>query len=330
MRSGTSITLILSLLSFIGRAQDIDSTASTFFQFQQEGLLSNRSLWTFEDNPALAGFDRKLNLTYDYSAQNLSVIQWYDGDSSLAFQQHSGMMDLSFGGDKENFGAGIAYRHVKNGRYHYHRITWAHSYRLSFDKHNLIFGLSSTVFLSNLNWDVLSFSDSYDPRFGFIYPSSEQRPPSTSAYDIAITAGLNYDWERLVIGYSFQWGPRHLYTVRVGAAGEENDLIHHFRTGYHIRLPDDVSITPEVLIRNDRYGLWKFTPAVTINYKRIGYGQIALVNLNALRVSVGYLWNETIGINVSIARYVDQVDSRVFGLASVQAGFRFQISTRRK
>lgn len=308
-----------------------DSTTTQPFQFQQEGLLSNRSLWTFEDNPALAGFDRKLNLTYDYSAQNLSIIRrTFEGDSVLAFQQHAAMLDLPFGGDLENFGAGLSYRNVRNDSYRYHQLVWAHSYRLEVDEHKVIFGSSYSLYFSDLKWEYLSFGDMYDPRFGLIYPSNEQRPPSTNKFDFALAVGMNYNWKRIVFGYSFRYGPRELYTVRVSAAADENRFIHNLRTGYHFGLPDDVSITPEILIRNDRHGIWKFSPAVTVNYRRIGYGQIALDNLNVLRVMAGFLWNERLGINVSFGSYLNQVNARVFGLATVQAGMRFQIATRQK
>ncbi|MFT5019937.1 MAG: hypothetical protein ACI9CU_001329, partial [Polaribacter sp.] len=147
--------------------------------YSQEDKIYNRSVWTFVDNPALAGFDRKLAFGYRFRMKNLAMgVPNDNGNLEVAFMKHEAFVDLPFGGPKQNWGLGLHYSHEKELRHRYHRVQLAQSHRVKLIKdHYLVIGLSFTVLFSRLDsWDDLIFGDMIDPRYGLVYPTNELRP----------------------------------------------------------------------------------------------------------------------------------------------------------
>lgn len=70
--------------------------------YTQEDKIYNRSVWTFADNPALVGFDRKMAFAYRFRAKNLSMgVPNDEGNLELAFMKHEAFIDYGFGGKKK-------------------------------------------------------------------------------------------------------------------------------------------------------------------------------------------------------------------------------------
>ena len=290
------------------------------FQFNQSGFITNRSLISFEDNPALAGFDRKFNAAYSYKAQNIGF--------GNRFRVHSGMMDIAFGGDKQNWGAGVAYKHVKEGSFVYHQVIHAHSARAQIGNHNLLFGVKGGVAISNLEWDYLTFPDMVDPRFGFIYPTNEVKPASTDYIVAIVGTGLRYYWNRLSFDYSYEYRAAQKYTLNVPSL--ENTHLHVLKTAYHFKLGKTVNLTPEFLLFNNKYSKWNFTPAISVSFKNHAFAQFAFYHLNQMRIKLGYQFRELIAMTISCSTYLSEETNQALGIASVEGGVRIQLKTLRK
>lgn len=144
--------------------------------YSQEDKIFNRSVWTFIDNPALAGFDRKLAIAYRFRMKNLAMgVPNKRGNMELAFMKHEAFVDLSTGGPKQNWGVGLYYSHEKELLHLYNTVQLAHSLRINLIKqHYLLLGVSAELQFSKLDsWDKLTFGDMIDPRYGYVYATQE-------------------------------------------------------------------------------------------------------------------------------------------------------------
>lgn len=313
--------------------------------FTQEDKIYNRSVWTFADNPALAGFDRKLAFAYRFRAKNLSMgVPNDDGNLELAFMKHEAFIDYGFGGKKKNWGIGLYYNNEKEFQHTYHRAILSTSYRIQIKEHHLILGLAGGFQSTTLNnWDSFRFSDEYDPRYGFVYPTQEVRPSQLTRLPF-VQFGLRYIWKRLFFGYALQNGPNGALALY----GPPTDAIHNkLRIGYHILVEDDLTITPEfVTIVSTTYynasgvpGILKgkatnnyplFSGYVTFTYKDIAFGQLGIVNHNQMALNIGYQFRDLLVIYVATSGYFEEAMAEIGGWASIEGGMRIQIRTSKK
>ena len=294
--------------------------------YSQEEKIYNRSVWTFLENPAIAGFDRKLNVGYRYVAEKLSMGYYRPEDNFpvLDFQQHHVAIDAAFGGKNKNWGVGAAYSLVREGNYAYHRAVWSHSYKIHLPKgHRLIFGHGVEVYVSSLNWQRLTFGDMIDPRYGYVYPTNEVSP-NTSRVIVNYNFGMRYSWKRLSFDYVFQNGPDGLYAY-AGANDPQN--LHRLKILYHFYVDDDITITPEFVTQNNRVNVWRVHPITTITYQDMLYGQIGFFDFNRLQLKVGYQFKNHFTIEFGASAYTDQAMAEIAGLATAEAGIRYQVST---
>ncbi|MCB9192534.1 MAG: type IX secretion system membrane protein PorP/SprF [Flavobacteriales bacterium] len=335
MRSG--LLLLLLLLSTALFAQEKpDSTATPQPEwdtknYTQVDKIYNRSVWTFVDNPALAGFDRKLAVAYRYRMKNLKMgVPNKKGEMVLAFQQHEAFVDLPFGGPKQNWGMGLYYAYEKELQHTYHRVQMARSLRIRLVKeHYLILGLSFGVQFSDIDWNTLSFGDQIDPRFGFIYATQELNRTGNRIVSL-INGGLRYYWKRLAFDYSVQYGPNGVW----GLAGyDPNILRNRFKLVYHINAGDDVTISPEFagnltliptnMLRNARFGL--YSGFLTITYKDMVSGQLGISDSNSLRFRALYQFRDMLVFQVGLSSYLNRNMREIAGLGGIDVGIRYQI-----
>ncbi|MBI1286766.1 MAG: type IX secretion system membrane protein PorP/SprF [Flavobacteriales bacterium] len=312
--------------------------------YTQEDKIYNRSVWTFVDNPALAGFDRKLAVAYRYRMKNLAMgVPNKDGNLTLAFQRHEAFVDLPFGGPKQNWGMGLYYSYEKELQHTYHRIQMARSFRIQFPKgHNLILGFSVGVQLAKLNnQDRLTFPDMIDPRSGFIYSTWEPRRWDHMAIPY-LNGGIRYYWKRFVFDYAVQLGPSGVWAL--AGAPRTSDVRNKFKAAYHFNVGDDVTISPELVGEiityygvfypngpdkphinkaTNNFGL--FSGYVTITYKDMVYGQIGVADLNRWSFRAGYQLKDYLVIQLGVSSYLNPTMEKIGGLASVDGGIRYQI-----
>jgi hypothetical protein len=293
--------------------------------YTQEDKIYNRSVWTFADNPALAGFDRKLNVSYRYVAEKLGMgyRDYYDDKPHLYFERHHANIDAAFGGKNKNWGVGAAYSHVQNGSYDYHSVNWSHSYKIQLPKgHRLLIGHGVAFHFSRLDWNRLTFGDMIDPRYGFIWATNMIRP-DTSRVVASLDFGLRYSWKRLSFDYVFQYGPNGLYAY---LAYPDVHYIHRLKVLYHFYAGDEITITPEFIIQNNRVNVWRVNPIATVTYRDMFYGQLAFFDFNRMRLRVGYQFRDHFTIELGASAYTDRKLARIAGLASAEVGIRYQLS----
>lgn len=298
--------------------------------YSQEDKIYNRSVWTFADNPALTGFDRKLNLLYRYEAQNFALgVENDNGKMVLAFQQHHAQIDAAFGGTKKNWGVGAAYSNVKEGLYDYHQILLAHSFRVKIKDHQLLFGYSAGVRIADMDWDYerLVFRDEIDPRYGLVYPTNEVRRFDNKLVTPFHGPGFRYVWKRLAFDYSFQYGPHGAYAY---TAVPDLQLKHRLKILYHFKVDQDVTLTPEFVAFNNRQNIWRFSPVVTVTYRDMLYGQLGFLELSRLRLKVGYQFQDRFTVEIASSAYTNPDMVKVAGLATAEIGARYQFNFKKR
>ncbi len=293
----------------------------------QADKIYNRAVWTFADNPALAGFDRKLNVAYAFKALNLSQGYRVDYTTTLANWNHAANIDFAFGGTKKNWGTGLHYMY-KNAFYHkYQRIQWAHSYRITLGQHHILLGHSiGAQFITSNGWNTFTFPDMIDPRSGFIYETQEIRRFDHLGM-ANVGAGLRYNWRRLSIDYAYQYEPDELLAF-MGASRSFN--FHRLKAVYHIYVGDEVTISPECVVFNNDLDMWRFSPYVTITYRDMAFGQLGFEELGRLSFRAGYQFKDIASIMVGFSSYTDEVMVNIAGVASVDIGVRYQLNIRKK
>ena len=334
MRSKILFLLFLPALLF--GQEKVDSTAEQLPEwdtknYSQEDKIFNRSVWTFVDNPALAGFDRKLAVAYRFRMKNLSMgVPNDEGNLKLAFMKHEAFVDLSTGGPKQNWGAAIYYSNEKELQHSIQHIVSASSFRISIKNHHLILGAKATVQFSKLNdWNRLTFPDMIDPRSGFVYETQEIQPNETYAFAY-FGAGLRYYWKRFSFDYAVDWKPNSGWEI---TGAPTRVLSNKFRTTYHFNVGDGITITPEVtgVIQsigngfNSKHHLGFFSAYTTITYKDIAYGQLGVADLNRLSFRAGYQLKDMLVVEAGMTSYLDKTMEKIGGLASVDVGIRYQI-----
>lgn len=330
-------TLILILLPLIGFSQEkADSIVSLVSEWEsenytQEDKIYSRSVWTFIDNPALAGFDRKLAVAYRFRMKNLAMgVPNDEGNLELAFMKHEAFVDLPFGGPKQNWGMGLYYAHEKELTHRFHTVQMARSLRIKLvDSHFLTLGFSFGLQFSKLdNWEGLTFGDMIDPRFGFIYNTNEIEP-NTSRLVAILQGGLRYNWKRFSFDYSFHQGPNGLG----GLTGSSSILVaNRIKTAYHFNVGDGVTISPEISlnitnvnVRSNQLATSILSAFATISYKDIVYGQLGVADLNRFTFRAGYQVKDYLVIELGGSSYINETMVKIAGPASVQAGIRYQI-----
>lgn len=328
-------TLLMLLIPFLAFGQEkVDSVKTpepewSTKDYSQEDKIFNRSVWTFVDNPALAGFDRKLAVAYNYRMKNLKMgVPNDEGNLELAMMKHEAYLDFPFGGPKQNWGAGFYYAFEKEFQHRYHTVQTARSFRIRLRKeHYLILGFSFGVQFSKLeDWERLTFPDMIDPRAGFVYQTNEIKPNTERIIGI-IQAGIRYYWKRFSFDHSYHQGPNGLGGLR----GLSSIIFaNRFKTVYHVNVGDGVTVSPEVVINLTNYNLRTggstiFSAFATITYKDMAYGQLGVADMNKLSFKAGYQLKDMIVIQIGLTSYLDKTMEKIGGIASVDAGIRYQI-----
>jgi type IX secretion system PorP/SprF family membrane protein len=126
-----------------------------------------------------------------------------------------------------------------------------------------------------VDWDRLSFGDLIDPRYGFIYPVAETRPPSTkSFFDCGI--GTAVYMKNFYIGFAIDHlnQPEESFISSVPAGNLESKLV--LNAGSNIPIGDSekqYSVNPDIIyIRQGDYDY--AIPSITfrLKYFLIGSG----------------------------------------------------------
>lgn len=288
--------------------------------YGQEGRIYNRIHHFFESNPALAGFDRRLNVRYGFTAEKLSLGYYAsDGTYRHAFQEHRVAIDGPFGIRSDRWGTGLAYVRRQEGRRIVQQVHFAHSGRIDMGHHHLILGGGVQWNLGQFDQDNLLWPDMIDPRVGTIYQTT-QFDYYTDLNHIALKLGMRYYWKRLRFDYDFSYGPSDPFAF----AGMPTTLNYHrFVTAFHIRVNQFISLTPEILLRNTELERWLASASVIITYRDAAYFQLGLADHNRMTFALGGQIMNWVTLQAASSFYTDPVMAEIAGVATVEARLWF-------
>ncbi len=126
-------------------------------------------------NPAFAGSARCPRLSLNYRNQWPALSRAYI-TSSASYDQH---FDAITGG----VGLLVLSDKAGDGALTKTQISGMYAYQLNINrKFSMRFGLQATYIQEHLDWDKLTFGDEIDPRYGFVYPTQEQRPVESRSF----------------------------------------------------------------------------------------------------------------------------------------------------
>jgi hypothetical protein len=316
--------LLLALASGLSVAQDSTgvwtSSSWTKMGYGQEGRIYNRIHHFFENNPALAGFDRRLNVRYGFTAEKLSLgYHASDGTFRHAFHEHRVAVDGPFGIRSDRWGMGLGYVRRQEGRHILQQVHFAHSGRIDFRNHHLILGGGVQWSMGAFDWDNLLFGDMIDPRYGAIYQTQHVRPSHT-LNRIGLLFGMRYYWKRLRFDYSFRYGNDDPFAF----AGMSIPLyLHRFVTAYHFKVDDDITLSPEVMVHNNELKRWLASAAVAVTYRDAAYFQLGLADHNRMTFALGGQIRDWVTLQAGSSFFTDPVMVEIAGVATVEARLWF-------
>ncbi|MBI1286764.1 MAG: hypothetical protein GC178_04220 [Flavobacteriales bacterium] len=266
-------------------------------------------------NPAFAGFDRRLQFGYYYEGQNLKVPEGYD-TKKAGFWNQTAIIDFAFGGKRKNIGVNISYNGGQRLISDYHRVQIAHSYRFHLRNHKFILGAGIRYLMLKGGSDAAAYGDMLDPRYGFVYPTQEflkQDSLQLAEY----SAGLIYNWKRLFLGYAFRYEDRSLLT----AAGKDLHPVHHLNAMYTLNYGATGQFAAAFTAEYDGFR-WYLEPALVVMLKNIFFLKFSSPNVSQFKTELGLqLWNFRAVYSCSF--YFNQYAINTYGVASMSGGLRY-------
>jgi type IX secretion system PorP/SprF family membrane protein len=136
-------------------------------------------------NPAFAGSARCPRVSINYRNQWPALKETYI-TTSAGYDQHFDVM---------NGGLGLLFLNDKagEGAITTTNISGMYAYQLNVNrKFSMRFGLQATYVQKRLDFNKLTFGDMIDPRYGFVYPTTELRPTETRNFMDFSTGVLAY------------------------------------------------------------------------------------------------------------------------------------------
>ncbi|MCF8255921.1 MAG: hypothetical protein K9J06_00080 [Flavobacteriales bacterium] len=316
--------LLMILAHSLAVAQDSTGvwTSSSWrpINYGQEGRIYNRIHHFFESNPALAGFDRRLNVRYGFMAEKLSLGYYAsDGTYRHAFQEHRVAIDGPFGIRSDRWGTGLAYVRRQEGRHILQQVYFAHSGRIDMGQHHIILGGGLQWNLGEFDQDNLLWPEMIDPRYGAIYQSTHGRYHS-DLNRIGFKLGTRYYWQRLRFDYDFRYGPDDPFAF----AGMPTTLwFHHFVTAYHFKVDDDFTLSPEIMVHNNELERWFASGFLSITYRDAAYFQLGLADHNRMTFALGGQIKSWVTLQAGSSIYTDPVMAEIAGAATVEVRLWF-------
>lgn len=321
-----AMNMLFLILGLAVRGQEVADTTGvwtssswTQADYGQEGRIYNRIHHFFENNPALAGFDRRLNVRYGFTAEKLSLgYHASDGTFRHAFHEHRVAVDGPFGIRSDRWGMGLAYVRRREGRHLRQQVEFAHSGRIDMGRHHLIFGAGAQLNLSELDQGDLLFGDMIDPRYGAVYQTA-QWPLSGRSTILGLSVGMRYYWRRFRFDYNYRQEPR----VFAYAGVSPVRYFHRFATAYHFRIDEDITLSPEVLVSDNVSRTWLASAFVTVTYRDVAYCQLGLADHNRMTFALGGQIKEWVTLQAGSSFYTDPVMVEIAGVATVEARLWF-------
>ena len=314
MRSLLLLFFLVPILAFGQEAID-SAEQQVHIPKYQEGNPWNGTVVSAMQNPAFAGFDRRLQVSYSYEGQNLKVPEGIE-TKKAAFWNQKAEIDFAFGGQRDNIGVNISYNGGQRLITDYHRVQLAHSFRFHLKEHKFILGAGMRYLqLSGGNWSM-TYGDMIDPRYGFVYATQERIGYNQDSISLEYSAGLIYNWKRLFFGYAFRYEHRSLLLPAA------NDLagVHHLHASYHLRFGRAGGLVAGLTAEYDSFN-WYIEPTLIASWKFL-YVKASVPNLTQVRAELGLqVWR--VRVLFAISSYYNKYQVRQNGVAAMYGGIRY-------
>ena len=266
-------------------------------------------------NPAFAGFDRRLQFGYSYEGEKLNVAEGYD-TKNAGFWNQSAIVDFAFGGRRKNIGINITYNGGQRLITDYHRVQVAHSYRFHLKEHKFILGVGVRYLKLKGGSDSFTYGDMIDPLYGFVYQTSEFYGPDSVQF-AEYSAGLIYTWKQLFFGYAFRYEHRSLLTP----AGKDFHPVHHLHANYNLDFFAAGQMAVGFTAEHNGFH-WYMEPSLLVMWKQILFVNLSAPDLKQFKTEVGLqIWH--FRAVYSFAFYFDQYANDTFGVAAMSGGLRY-------
>jgi hypothetical protein len=309
--------LFLLISSAVSGQDKADSIAVPPETHHLEGNPWNGTIISAMQNPAFAGFDRRLQLGYYYEGEKLKVPEGYD-TKKAAFWNQTAIVDFAFGGKRNNIGVNVTYNSGQRLISDYHRLQVAHSYRLHFREHRFILGLGLRYLKLIGGATAATYGDQIDPRYGYVYPTQEFSGPDTIQF-AEYAAGLIYYWRRLFFGYAFRHEHRSLLT----AAGNDFHPVHHLNISYSVEFGASGQAAAAFTAQYDG-SHWFLEPSLMVMYRNMLFAKVSSPNVNEFKIEAGlHIWHVRAVYSVSL--YYSQYGNETYGVASMSGGLRYHL-----
>ena len=216
--------------------------ASRFFLFitdtttQPENPISFIVLNNIWNNPGYTGFAKRhtINLNSEAAMPLIDDVLYVPMKFSLSY-------DVSVG-KKKRTGLGLyaaqSYFSVEN----WIDLMFSFSKEFVIKKTNrLRLAITLGYSVRSLNWDMMSFGDQIDPRYGFQRYTQETRPSELTNGFVDFNSGVFYSRKNFFFGASIQ----HLTQPQMGFfTCSKYPMNFMINTGYRIKITKDIFLTP--------------------------------------------------------------------------------------
>jgi type IX secretion system PorP/SprF family membrane protein len=198
------------------------------------------------------------------------------------------------------------------------RVSGVYSYQLTVNRDfSVRFGLESTYVQRKLDWDKLTFGDMIDPRYGFIYPTTEVHPNTTKSFP---------DFSAGILAYS-----SHAYGgVAVDHLTEPEESFIKPAPGSTLPMKITAHVGAIIPMSDSRNEETYFSPNILYQLQR-DFQQLCLGMYIAKPPLVGGLWyrqagkngdsfQALVGIQQGVFKFGYSYDITISTLASASAG----------
>ncbi|MCB0754613.1 MAG: type IX secretion system membrane protein PorP/SprF [Flavobacteriales bacterium] len=312
-----ALFLLLVSLSCFGQ-EKADSIIAKPEKEYLVGNIWNGVLFNAMDNPAFAGFDRRLQFSYSYQGERLKVPEAYD-TRKAGFWNQSAEIDFAFAGKRKNIGVNVSYNGGQELISHYHRVQIAHSYRLHLKDHKLIAGFGLQYLKLKGGVRTATTGDMIDPRYGFIYPGSDFRSLADSIEVLEYSAGFIYNWKGIFVGYSYSREHRSLLTP---AEDDFHDL-HHISASYSHHFDQMGHVSLGAVINYNSFD-WDYEPFLVVTWKESLFASVSAPNVEQFKIHFG-LTRWGIRLFYASSFYFNKYAIDNYGVASMEGGIRYHI-----
>jgi type IX secretion system PorP/SprF family membrane protein len=287
--------------------------------FTVPGRIENNILFNFWQNPALTGYEERMNVQGGYGMRWLGL-PGYDKNGSP--QNWFTTVDAALGKSKRS-SLGLVYLHNQTVYEKKMEFMLTYSYTFKIGKYaQLRIGHSASYIIKKSDWSNLAFGDQLDARYGWIYPTNEAVTKESRSFP-DFNHGLWFARKHLFLGFSVL----HSTQPDEGYYGVSKLPIQfYYNAGYHVALSNSIVITPSIIVTHKTsYPTSKYyvlTPSISLAIKNRFLLMASYRNLNTIMAYAGAQLKENLRISCGWGFPVSKE------LRAIQTGQGFEVTLR--